>query len=64
VENVPRKPIYNFLILQNQRTGGQGRSWLGDGIIGRGDVVGKVSNSVNTVQILGTHVYKWKNETF
>jgi hypothetical protein len=52
-----------FLILKNQRTGGLSRSWLGDGINGREDVVGKGSKSVNIVEILSTHVFKWKNET-
>jgi hypothetical protein len=54
-----------FFLLQNWRTGGRNRSWLaGGGTIGMGEEVGKEHGRVNMVQILCTHVCKWKNETY
>jgi hypothetical protein len=37
-------------------------SWVA-GISGRGEDIRKGYKRVNMVEILGTHVYKWKNET-
>jgi hypothetical protein len=55
-----------FFLLQNQRTEGRNGSYLG---VGGGwyqweqEKVGKGYRRVNMVQILCTHVCKWKNQT-
>jgi hypothetical protein len=41
----------------------QGPIWVRVGTSGRGEEVGKVCRKVNIVQILCTHVCKWKNDT-
>jgi hypothetical protein len=38
--------------------------WGAEGIIGRGEVVGKGSRRMNTVQNMYIHVCKCKNNTF
>jgi hypothetical protein len=52
----------NIFLLQNWRTGGQSMACLGNWYQCSEDV-GKGGRSVNMVQILCTHVCKWKNET-
>jgi hypothetical protein len=53
--------------LQKWRTGRQNRSCLGFGTNGRGEDIRKRCRKVNMVEILCTHICKWKNapvETF
>jgi hypothetical protein len=54
-----------FFFLQNQRTEGLNRSYqVGDDTSGREGEMGKVCWRMNIVQILCTHVHKWKNDTY
>jgi hypothetical protein len=49
-----KKSFSSSFLIQNQRTGEQNRSYLGELVSVRG---------VNMVQILCTHVCKWENDT-
>jgi hypothetical protein len=52
-----------FFLLQSKRTGRRKRTCLGGLVpMEEGEDVGKGCKKVNIVQILCTHVYKWKNE--
>jgi hypothetical protein len=54
-----------FFLLKNQRIGKQNRSRCGGrgiGTCGRGEDIRKGCRRVNMVEILGTHVSKWKND--
>jgi hypothetical protein len=47
-----------FFFKIGEQEGGTG---FGGGTAGRGKVAGKVGRRINTVQKMGTHVYKCKN---
>jgi hypothetical protein len=53
--------FYSFTKLENRKI--EQVLSRGAGTSGRGEEVGKVNGMVNIVQILCTHVYKWKNGT-
>jgi hypothetical protein len=55
----------SFFLSQNERTGGRAEQVLSGGLVlvGRGRMGQKGVGKVNMVQILCTHVCKWKNET-
>jgi hypothetical protein len=46
----------SFFLIQNKRIGRMNRSCLGEVLVA-------VVKGVNIVQILCTHVYKWRNDT-
>jgi hypothetical protein len=52
-----------FLLNKNREQEGRTDPVLEVGTSGRGEDVGKGCRRVNTVQILHTHVSKWKNDT-
>jgi hypothetical protein len=49
--------------FQNQTIGRQNMSYLRVDTSGRGEDIKKRCRMVNIMEILCTHVYKWKNET-
>jgi hypothetical protein len=55
--------VFKIIFLQNQRTGGQNRSYLGIWYQWERGNVGKEYRRVNIMQIPCAHVCKWKNKT-
>jgi hypothetical protein len=58
-----KQKCFVLFCFQKQRIGRQNRSCLGAGTSGRRKDIRKGCRRVNMVEILCTHVCKWKNET-